>query len=160
MTRKRWIFLSGGVFGLVVVISTVAYLRTYAAPRLTPAEQELIDITNAARVLAQAPRLQADAALCAAARAQARRMAREGYTAPERKTITKDLEAAGYQAEKWGWTAARESGLDPARAHVRMFTDPAGRGEMANPLFADAGAGVAPEADGEHFIYFQIFAKR
>ncbi len=160
MKRKDWIFLTVAAAAVVFTGSGVVLLRTHAAPRIDPAEQELIEIDNAARTLSRVPRLQPHPALCAAARTQAERMARDGYAPPERLTIIKDLEAAGYRAEKWGWTAARERGLDPALAHVRMFTDPAGRGELTNPLFADTGAGIVPDPDGEHFIYFQIFAKR
>ena len=119
--------------------------------------RKVFDLANRQRRLHDVRPLEWSNALAQQARLQSANMMERGFfshTDPVRGKLAARLTAAGIRWSRCGENIFREKGMDdPADAAVEgWMQSPAHREGLLDPLFTQAGVGIAISRDTEYFI--------
>jgi uncharacterized protein YkwD len=127
--------------------------------KLEPAEQMLLDLTNAERKKEELPPLKASALLSKAARAHSQNMAKQGKLEHEldEKTPVDRIKETGYKIRRAGENIAFGSDNLPLAEIMKLWMESEGhKANIMNPDFTELGVGIARNDKGEVY-YTQVF---
>jgi len=135
----------------------VVFAASPAADPLRHLTRKVFDLANRQRRLHGVRPLEWSDALAQQARQQSANMMERGFfshTDPVRGKLAARLTAAGIRWSRCGENIFREKGMDdPADAAVEgWMKSPPHREGLLDPLFTQAGVGIAISRDTEYFI--------
>lgn len=118
-------------------------------------------MTNAARTQQKVPPLAVDAALCAIARANAERLARQGALSfPSQKSLADQLKANGYDAGVWSMNIDAMAEPNVAALTENWLAALRTRGELLGEQYQDCGIGIAPDPGKTKFYFTMVLAAK
>jgi len=126
--------------------------------KLSKEEQQVLDLTNAARAKEKLPALKADPLLCKAARAHSANMAKQKKLAHELdgKDGGKRIDATGYDWAVWGENVGSSEELAVKEVFDGWMASKDHRVNILKDKFKEIGIGLAKDEKGEWY-YTQVF---
>jgi len=128
-------------------------------PKLSKDEQEVVDLTNAERKVANLPPLKVNDTLMAAARAHAANMAKQGKLdhVLDGKKHSDRTKAAGYASGFVGENISWNS-KDPKETVAGWMNSQGHKDNILNKDYADIGVAMTKSEKGEPY-WVQVFGK-
>lgn len=145
----------------LVLLLLTAPLAVADDPEMSPAEKELVELTNKERARAKLPPLKPNPLLFKIARAHAANMARQGKLEHrlDGKSVKDRALAAGYNYKKIGENIAWSDGDTLANIMKNWMKSPEHRKNLLTPVFTEIGFGIARDKKGETY-YAQVMGLR